>query len=425
MASLASALAGGEMVFEELKEYPRAFKVLVASALIENTAFGLIIPFLTIYMVDGIGLVEFLAGIVLMGYTISGIPAMIFGGMLADKIGRRTVLLSSLGLMSLTMLLYFFAVDFWTFFVIALADSFVGSMYMPAANAMIADVIPSPNRPKAFSMLRIAWNVGIVFGPVLGAMIVAALPLKWLFVFGSAILMGAFCMNFVFIPETKPEDTGEEATFRKVFALTRDRPFFLISALSGVFWFFFSQWMSVLPLYATRDLEIKEYLFGLVFAVSALMTVMLQISVTERAVNYPRSAVLMSGQLIASAGFALIFFAWDFASLLACVMIITAGELLYMSIISAVIADLAPEDKRGIYMGFSGFVQTLGSGIGFFFGMTLLGLIPDQHEWVWPIFGGIGAVTSLGYVVFRRMIGPEKDRPHSLGKRKSEAPPVH
>lgn len=403
-------------MFAELRDYPRAFKVLIASALIENTAFGLIIPFLTIYMVDDIGITEMLAGVVLMGYTISGIPSMIFGGMLADKIGRRTVLLASLGLMSLTILLYFFAFDFWSFFAIALADSFVGSMYMPAANAMIADVIPSPKRPKAFSMLRIAWNVGIVFGPVAGAAIVAALPLKWLFVFGAGILMGAFCMNFVFIPETKPEDTGEEVTFRKVFALTSDRPFFLISALSGVFWFFFSQWMSVLPLYATQDLEIRVYLFGLLFAVSALMTVSLQISITNRTVNYPRSGVLMTGQLIASAGFALIFFAWDFTSLLVCIIVITVGELVYMSIISAVIADLAPEDKRGIYMGFSGFVQTLGSGVGFFFGMSLLDVLATSHEWVWPIFGAIGGVTSLGYVLFRRMIGPEKDFPTSFRK---------
>jgi MFS family permease len=399
------------MVLEELKAYPRAFKVLFASALIENTAFGLFIPFLTLYMKNDIGIEEVLIGFVLMGYTISGIPAMIIGGVLADRVGRRAVLLTSLGLMSFTILMYFFAFDFVSMFIVALVDSFVGTMYMPAANAMIADVIPSPQRPKAFSALRIAWNTGIVFGPVAGAIIVATSSIKVLFLFGSAILFSAFVMNLIFIPETKPKDTGEEITFRKVFAVASDRPFLLLCALSSVFWFFFSQWMSVLPIYATEHLGVKQYLFGLVFAVSAVMVVLFQIPVTSRAEKRKRSAVLMVGQVIGAAGFGLIFLSWDFFSLLVCIVIITTGELVYMSIVSAIIADMSPESRRGIYMGFSGFIQTLGGGIGFLFGMWLLSVLPEQ-QYVWLVFSFIGLVTSVGYISLGKMIGPERDNPH-------------
>lgn len=398
------------MLFDGLKGYPRAFKVLVTSALIENMAFGLILPFLTLYMIDDIHLSAPLAGVVLMAYTVSGIPAMIFGGMLADKIGRRPVLLMSLGLMSFTILMYFFVNSFWTLLVLALADSFVGSMYMPAANAMIADVIPPANRPKAFSILRIGWNVGIIFGPVLGAVIVAALSMKFLFVFGSAILAGAFFMNLAFIPETRPVETGDEITFRKVLSVSRDRPFFLLTALSGVFWLFFSQWMSVLPVYSTKELGVEEYSFGVIFAVSALMTVLFQVWVTSKMMNYTRSSVLMVGQIIASAGFSLIFLATDFYSLLACIVIITVGEIVYMSMISTVIADLAPESSRGLYMGFAGFIQTLGSGIGFLFGMWLLDSLA-QKEYVWLVFGAIGLLTCVGYLFFSRMVGLEINHP--------------
>ena len=87
------------MVLDDLKGFPRNFRVLIASALIENMAFGLIIPFLAIYVVEDMGLDEWMAGVVLAGYTIAGVPSMIIGGMLADKIGRRPVLLASLGLM--------------------------------------------------------------------------------------------------------------------------------------------------------------------------------------------------------------------------------------------------------------------------------------------------------------------------------------
>lgn len=398
------------MVLEGLRAYPRAFKVLFVSALIENTAFGLVIPFLALYMKNDINISEVLIGVVLMGYTLSGIPAMIFGGVLADRIGRRAVLLASLGLMSITLFLYSWAGNFYALFAVALADSFVGSMYMPAANAMVADVIPSPDRPKAFSVLRIGWNVGIVFGPVAGALLVAAYEIRVLFWFGAVILASAFVLNLFFVPETKPKETGEEITFRKVVAVGRDRPFFLLCALTGVFFFYFSQWMSVLPIYAEENLGLKDYHFGLLFAVSALMVVFLQIWVTSKTETMRRSYVLTAGQLLGAAGFALIFLAWDFPSLVVCIMVITGGEIVYMSIVGALIADFAPESRRGIYMGFSGFVQTLGNGLGFLFGMWVFAILP-QKEYIWLMFGAIGFVASVGYIPLRRMMGPERDNP--------------
>jgi len=397
------------MVLDDLKTFPRTFKVLVASALIENMAFGLIMPYLTLYMLNDLMFASWAAGAVLAAYTIAAMPSMVLGGMLADKIGRRPVLLASLGLMSLTILAYFFVRSFEALFILALADSFVGSMYMPAANAMIADTIKPSDRPRAYSAIRIAWNVGIIFGPVLGAMIVAASGIRVLFVFGAGILGCAFVMNFIFIRETKPEKVEtERITFRSVLSVSTDRPFLLLCAMSAVFWFFFSQWMSVLPAYANGVLGVEEYKFGLLFAVSALMTVALQLWITSQMVKYRRTAVLTAGQLVSAVGFALIFFATDFYTLMACIVIITIGELFYMSIISAIIADMAPEAKRGIYMGFSGLIQNLGAGLGFVFGMTLFGAVEDKAI-VWLVFGGIGIVSCVGYYFLAILLGPERN----------------
>ncbi len=407
-------------MLDDLKRAPRAFKVLVVSALIENMAFGLVIPFLSLFMLNDLMLALPLIGIVLAGYTIAGMPSTIVGGMLADKIGRKIVLVSSLGLMSVTMLMYFFVSSFEWLLVVAIADSFAGYLYMPAANAMIADVIPSPDRPRAYSTIRISWNVGVIFGPVIGAIIVAAYSMRLLFVFGSIILAVACIMNLVFIPETKPKDTGERITFRKVMKVASDHPFMLLSALTAVFWFFFSQWLSVLPIYANTELGVDAAAFGLLFAVSALMTVTLQLWVTGRLATRRRSLVLLAGHLVASLGFALVFFATDFYTLLACIVVITLGEIVFMSIISAIIADLAPESKRGIYMGFSGLVQTFGGGIGFLFGTWLLDILSDKAL-VWLAFGAVGAASAVGYPIFARIVRPDVEDPRR--RPAAEVPP--
>ena len=396
--------------------FPRVFKVLLVSALIENTAFGLIIPFLAIYITQDLLLEEWAAGVVLAGYTIAGVPAMIFGGMLADKIGRRPVLLASLGLMSITLLMYFFAYDFVTILILVLADSFVGSMYMPAANAMIADVIKPTDRPRAYSALRVGWSVGIVFGPVMGAVLLAIYPIKVLFVFGALILAVAFFLNLVYIRETRPEKLESmRITFRSIASVARDRPFLLLCSLSAMFWFFFAQWISVLPVYAFETLGLNEVEWAISFTVSAVMIVSLQLWVTSQVVKFRRSLVLAAGQLIAALGFGLIFLATDLYTLIGCIAVITVGEILYMSILSAVIADMAPEVKRGLYMGFSGLVQQLGSGLGFLFGMTLLGMLADTTV-IWLIFGTIGAVPVVGYYFFAKMAGPSIDNPTPSSK---------
>ncbi len=399
------------MAFESLRASPTAFKVLVASALIENIAFGLIMPYLALYMVNVLGISKPLSGVAMAGYTLSGIPGTILGGMLTDRIGRRSVLLASLGLMSITMLLYFFAIDFVTLFVIVLADSFVGSLYMPAANAMIADVIQPSARPKAYSTLRIAWNVGLVIGPGIGTFIVATFSIRELFVFGAAILVGAFVMNLIYVPETKPDSgTDVDVTFMKVILVGRNRPFLMLCSMTALMWFSFSQWMSVLQIYATANLGLSDAVPGLLFAVNAFMVVTFQLWVTSKMVMFRRAFVLMTGQLIVAGGFSLIFFAKDTVSLVACIVVITVGELVYMSIVSALIADMSPEAERGVYMGFSGFIQSLGMGVGFFVGMYLLDVLPEARL-IWLVFGVLGALTSLGYVLLAKMLGPEIGHP--------------
>jgi len=276
---------------------------------------------------------------------------------------------------------------------------------------MIADVIPAQGRPKAYTILRIAWNIGMFLGPALGIFIVTAFSVRELFVFGSVILASAFSMNIVFIPETKPKDAEEhEVTFTKFFQVSRNRTFLVLCALTGVIWFSFSQWMGVLLIYATSNLGLSKASASLMFMVNGAMVVTLQLWVTSKMIKFRRSLTLMTGQLIVAGGFSLIFFVNDILSLVSCIVLITVGELIYMSIVSAIIADMSPDAERGLYMGFSGFIQSLGIGLGFFVGMWLLDVLPEGR-YIWFIFGAITAVGSLGYILLGRMLGPERDLP--------------
>ena len=97
--------------------------------------------------------------------------------------------------------------------------------------------------------------------------------------------------------------------------------------------------------------------------------------------------------------------------LITIVAFMTIGEMIYMSIVGAVTADMAPDSERGIYMGFTGFIQNIFMGIGFVFGMWLLDVIPER-EFVWPIYGLIGILTLPGYILLAKIVKPEINDPH-------------
>jgi hypothetical protein len=75
-------------------------------------------------------------------------------------------------------------------------------------------------------------------------------------------------------------------------------------------------------------------------------------------------------------------------------------------------------------MGFSGFMQTFGWGVGMFLGLWMLDVLPDRSM-LWLIFGGIAIVASVVYLWFGRMIGPVKNDPDKHSTQKTGPALVH
>ncbi len=114
-----------------------------------------------------------LTGIVLFGGALGALysflqflAAPIWGG-LSDRIGRRPILLMSVGCLALSYLLWFFSGSF-TLLILA---RFIGGIMggnISAATAVVADVTTKENRSKGMAFVGIAFAMGFIFGPALG-----------------------------------------------------------------------------------------------------------------------------------------------------------------------------------------------------------------------------------------------------------------
>ncbi|TMV57729.1 MFS transporter, partial [Thioclava sp. BHET1] len=211
------------------------------------------------------------------------IAAPLIGG-LADRIGRRPVLLCSamgigIGLGALSL-----ASGVWSAAAFLLLAGLAESVFHPTILAMVADVTPAPRHRQWFARLRVASSCGAILGPLLGAML-ASLSLRLVFLgVGATLLMAALAV-LLLAPETRPdaepEDEEEEESLAALLPAFRDRRmggmliWFLLFEIAG-------NWIeTILPLYAHDRGLLSPSGVGLLFGYAAALTVCLQMAISR------------------------------------------------------------------------------------------------------------------------------------------------
>lgn len=123
-------------------------------------------------------------------------------GKLGDRYGRRPVLLISLAGSAIGYLIFGSAGSLWILCLSRLIDGITAGNQSVAA-AYIADVSTPETRAKNFTLIGLAWGIGLVIGPAAGA----ALGQWWLdapaFVAAGLSLLG-LALGFFVLPESLP-----------------------------------------------------------------------------------------------------------------------------------------------------------------------------------------------------------------------------
>jgi MFS family permease len=194
--------------FRELRrDFGRVVFVLAAGDLVASFGFSLVFPFLTIYIVQAFGASAFEAGLVLALYSFVSIFSASAGGWLADRVGRRPVMIVSVGVAGLVVLLMGQATDLAQIAVLTVALGTFDPAFVPAARAAIADVVPEERRPRAYGLLAVAASVGWIAGPAIGAGL-SRLGYPLLFAIAGVIIALYAVIAVRWLPETRP-DVGD------------------------------------------------------------------------------------------------------------------------------------------------------------------------------------------------------------------------
>ncbi|NIY48330.1 multidrug efflux MFS transporter [Cedecea colo] len=196
-------------------------------------AISQILPFLPLY-VEQLGVTSHRALSMWSGLTfsvtflVSAIVSPMWGS-LADRKGRKLMLLrASLG-MAVAILLQAFATNVWQLFILR-AIMGLTSGYIPNAMALVAAQVPRERSGWALSTLSTAQISGVIVGPLLGGYMADHLGLRMVFFVTAALLMVSFTVTLLLIKEGgRPRVSKNERLSGKAVFATLPYPWLMLS----------------------------------------------------------------------------------------------------------------------------------------------------------------------------------------------------
>ncbi len=382
------------------KEYPSTFKVLVLASFIDMLGGFLLYPFFALYITQRFGVDMIQVGLLFTVFSAGNIIGSMVGGALADKYGRRVMIIIGLVISGIGSIFMGLVDDLNVFFILAASLGLVGNIGGPARQAMVVDLLPKEKQAEGFGIMRIFMNLAATAGPILGGFL-ASQSYMWLFLADAVSSLLTAVIVFVVIPETKPEkpeNKQEESVISTIIGykeVLKDGVFMLFLFVSAIMVMVYMQMNSTLSVFLWEVHNFPLQSFGLLLSMNALMVVVLQFWITKRISKYAPMKVMAIGALFYVVGFGMYGFISAVFLFFIAMIIITIGEMIVTPIQQTAVASFAPEDKRGRYMAMYGFSW----GVPNLFGVLVAGLIMVNigPNWVWYIAGILSLISVVGF----------------------------
>jgi DHA1 family tetracycline resistance protein-like MFS transporter len=350
-----------------------AFGFIYATAVMNATSFGLMIPVLPSLIKSFVGgdtasasswqalfgvtwgLMQFLAGPVL--------------GLMSDRFGRRPVLLISIFGLGCDFLVMAFAPTLWWLLAGRILNGMTAASFS-TANAYVADVTPPENRARNFGLMSSAFSIGFLGGPLLsGVLATYSLRLPFIVAAGLCLINGLY--GLLVLPESLAPDRRVRAfDWRRanpVASLRLLRSHQALVGLAGIN-FLFQLAQSVLPnifvLYAIYRYHWSQLFLGATFVLTGVLGVLVQVLLVGPAVKSmgERGAVL-TGAAFGAAGFAVYGFASNGWIYLAGAFVFALGGLMQPGL-QGLMSRRVPPNEQGQLQGAGQCLQGIASILG-------------------------------------------------------------
>jgi MFS family permease len=391
------------------REFPPKFWVLVGAGFIDTVGSTLLHPFMALYVTRRFGVGMAQAGMLFAIVSVCGLLGSIVGGALADRLGRRKMVIFGLVSSATITLSLGLANRLSTLYGLAVLVGLFTSIGGPAANAMVADLLPQEQRAEGFGIVRVGANLAWIIGPTIGGLLASTSFLS-LFIADSVASTLTAIVVYRLMPETKPkrDDSKPAGTLLQTLlgyrVVIRDMAFVAFVLISIVMLLPYQQLYSTLSVFLRDVHGITAQGYGFLLSLNAGMVVLLQFAMTRRTRGHAPALMLALAAALYGAGFGMLGFVAGYAWFLLADVLITIGEMIAVPVSQALATQFAPEDMRGRYLAFYGLAWTIPSAIGPWAG----GIILENYNpyWLWYACALACAAAVASFLALHQMAGP-------------------
>lgn len=340
-----------------------------------------------------------LVSLAISAYAFGRFLADIPTGILADKYGRRPIMIIGTLLLSVMALLNAWAGSFAEFLVYRLIQGIGSAMWMTSRSTLLADILKPEERGRVMGYFQTFMLLGSSAGPVVGGYVASLYGIRSTFYFYALTGLISLIITYLLIKE--PEGVSHRSehlsfdigTAKRVM---RNRSFSL--ACLATFTVFFMRTGirgTMIPLYANGVLGLDEISIGAIISYATIMNLILTIPMGHITDYFGRKpAIVLS--LIFTAISALVFpFTTNYLTLSIAAILLGIGTSGAGQAPLALATDATYNEPRGLCQG----LYRLFGDIGFMVGPIILGLISDNYGLRAPFFFMTGMILSSAILI--------------------------
>ncbi len=342
--------------WRDLRTLPREMWVL-AVATIVNRAGMMALPFLVLYLTRHLKMSESDAGLVLSVYGIGALITSPLAGRLSDRFGPLHIMQLSLLLSGGLLFVFPWVHHYSAILCLAFCWAILNEAFRPASMSVISDWVEPERRKSAFAFSRLAINLGMSIGPAAGGFIAAFSFTALFFIDGATSVIAGIILVFAALRPVVPKAASRSGsspageTAPRSASVFADRRFlYFLAALLPVIIVFF-QHNSTLPLFLVHDLGLAESDYGILFAINTIMIILMEVPLNTGMSHWSHRHALSLGCLLWGVGFGALMFATNMITAALTVAIWTFGEMILFPATAAYVSEVAPAQRRGVYMG--------------------------------------------------------------------------
>nr|WP_297766039.1 MFS transporter [uncultured Butyrivibrio sp.] len=357
-------------LFEQYKGLKRENYILFFGKIVTNLG-AMIWPMMTMILNKKLGLnaTETAMFIIISGVIF--LPANLWGGRIADKFNKKKVIICC-DIISIVLFVIsgFIPLSLFSMCVL-LVGAFFQTLEGPAYQAMVADITPQDKREKAFSLLYMGGNIGLILSPTVAGLLFnnylwLCFVISGLSISVSTIMIGFF-VNDIGTSDVSEHDLDQDGSDGKnIWEIIRKSTTLILFVIALSFYQgAYSQFSYLMPLDISKAYpENGSIIYGTITSVNCIIVVLFTPVITmvmEKVVMTKKYALGTFLQALSFAAFLLSF--GVIAGYYASIALFTVGEILTTIVIGAYLSERVPANFRGRIYGVTSFASAFMSGI--------------------------------------------------------------